>query len=544
MRNEYLCLEGGTIYDPAHGIQGEVRDLWLCDGKVVAAPSTQDLPAIVRLSVRGYVVMPGGVDLHSHIVGPKVNAARRMLPELHRGCPAPTTIETANDAAPLRSGTTGPVPSTFMTGYQYLGMGYTTALDAAISPLMARHAQLELEDTPCIDKGFLAVVGDMAYAMQAIRANDERRLDDFLGWLLTCTGAYGAKIVNPGGVAAWKSRAHRNVAGLDDLVEEIGLTPRAVVTALAAAIDRLQLPHPLHIHTNHLGIPGNWTTTLDTMRSLEGHRGHFTHIQYHSYGGHGESEEGFDSRVPELVDFVSIHPELSVDVGQVLFGSTVSMTGDSPLGYYLAQLTGAKWHSQDIEMEGGCGVSAITYRQKNLVHAWQWAIGLEWYLLMQNPWQIAMTTDHPNGGAFIAYPQVIRLLMDRAYRREKLEQVHPLVRQRSILSQLEREYTLSEIAIITRAAPARMLGLASKGHLGVGADADVAVYLPDRNWEQMFQFPRYVIQAGEILIDNGQPRTSRIGKLWSASPSYDRDAEVDIARWWNDHMTTRFPRVS
>ena len=68
--------------------------------------------------------------------------------------------------------------------------------------------------------------------------------------------------------------------------------------------------------------------------------------------------------------------------------------------------------------------------------------------------------------------------MDRTYRQEVLKRVPPKVLQRSTLKDLDREYSLYEIAIITRAAPARMLGLSHKGHLGVGADADVAVYTP------------------------------------------------------------------
>ena len=44
------------------------------------------------------------------------------------------------------------------------------------------------------------------------------------------------------------------------------------------------------------------------------------------------------------------------------------------------------------------------------------------------------------------------------------------------LPALKREYSLFEIATMTRAAPARLLGLADRGHLGPGALADVAVY--------------------------------------------------------------------
>ena len=83
----------------------------------------------------------------------------------------------------------------------------------------------------------------------------------------------------------------------------------------------------------------------------------------------------------------------------------------------------------------------------------QWAIGLEWYLLVEDPWRVVMSTDHPNGGSFLAYPQIIRLLMDRTYRQDVLKTVHPRLRERCVLADLDREYTLNEIAIITRAGP-------------------------------------------------------------------------------------------
>ena len=41
------------------------------------------------------------------------------------------------------------------------------------------------------------------------------------------------------------------------------------------------------------------------------------------------------ARSPQLAEYVNAHPNLTVDVGQVLFGETTSMTGDGPLGYYL-----------------------------------------------------------------------------------------------------------------------------------------------------------------------------------------------------------------
>lgn len=534
MADGYFRIAGGTVYDPRQGINGEIRDVWILNGKIASPPSDPTARVTRTLDATGLVVMPGGVDMHSHIAGPKVNTGRKMRPEEKRD--APPVRRT-----PLtRSGTMGSVPSSFATGYKYSGMGYTTVFDAAIPPLAARHAHEEFADTPCIDKGFYLLMGNNHYVMRSIRDKDPRQLEAFMAWLLGATRGYGCKLVNPGGVEMWKQKACGNVRSLDERIDHFDITPRDIIRELAAAADRLQLPHSVHIHCNNLGLPGNWTTTLETMRCLEGHRGHLTHIQFHSYGGGNVDEDTFCSRVEPLAEYINAHSNLTVDVGQVMFGDTTSMTGDGPLGYYLHNIYGTKWFSADIEMESGCGIAPIKYRNRSLVHSLQWAIGLEWYLMVTDPWRVVMSTDHPNGGSFLAYPQIIRLLMDSGFRREALDQVHPAVRQRTRLAELDREYSLYEIAIITRAGPARILGLDHKGHLGIGADADVTVYTPHENKQTMFEMPRCVIKDGEILVDQGEIRQTCPGRVLHVEPPYDPDREADIARWFESCYSIRF----
>ena len=146
-------------------------------------------------------------------------------------------------------------------------------------------------------------------------------------------------------------------------------------------------------------------------------------------------------------------------------------------------------YSHDVEQEDGCGVVPITYDDRNFVHALQWAIGLEWFLRVDDPWRVAL--DRPSQrGSFRTYPEVIALLMDRGLRADVLGPLPERVRARSGLGDLSREYTLAEIAIITRAGPARILGLSQKGHLGPGADADVTIYAPDDDERRMFALPR------------------------------------------------------
>jgi formylmethanofuran dehydrogenase subunit A len=389
-----------------------------------------------------------------------------------------------------------------------------------------------LDDTPCIDAGFFALAGNNHYVMDSVREGQPERLQAFLGWLLAATKAYAVKLVNPGGVELFKHRPRGNVAGIDSEVAPFGVTPRGIIGSVARAADELELPHAVHLHCNQLGIPGNWRTTLASMQALEGHRGHLTHIQFHSYGGGEDDGRGFASEVPKLAEYVNGHPNLTVDVGQVLFGRTTSMTGDGPLGQYLAELYKTKWFSADTEQECGCGIVPVHYKPSSLVHSLQWAMGLEWFLLVDDPWRVVLSTDHPNGASFLTYPQIIRLLMDRTHRLEVLRQLHPKFPERSVLAELDREYSLEEICIITRAAPARILGLENKGHLGVGADADLTLYEQDNNPQIMFELPRYVIKQGEVIAEQGAIRNPLPGRRVCVTCEYDQDCEPHIAEWF------------
>jgi formylmethanofuran dehydrogenase subunit A len=525
-----LRITGGTVHDPANGIDGEVRDICIENGRIVA-----ELPGgTPALDVRGMVVMPGGVDIHSHFASSSCNHARRLLPEEHAAdpAPAPSLLENTD---PGRSGTGGTVPTTFTTGYRYAGLGYTTVFDAAVAPLLARHSHAELDDTPCVDGGIFVLMGNDEYLLRQVAAGERERARDYAAWLVGSTGGYAIKVVNPGGVEAWKS-GQRNLSGLDDALAGRGVTPRGILETLSDAANLLRLPHPVHIHCNNLGLPGNSAVTLATMQALAGRRAHFTHLQFHAYGG-----PGWSSGAKPLIEYVNAHPEVSVDVGQVMFGPATTITADGPVEYLLHKSSGRKWVNIDIELETGCGIVPISYKDKAAVSALQWAVGLELFLLSGDPWRVVLSTDHPNGGSFLSYPALIQLLMDRSVRDERLKQVNPKLLAGSALADgITREYTLNEIAIITRAGPARLLGLRHKGHLGPGADADVTVYSRSSDIATMFSTPRYVIKGGSLVVEEGQLRRAPAGRRLHVRPAYDDTLLSDLRRHFDAYSTVAF----
>jgi len=207
----------------------------------------------------------------------------------------------------------------------------------------------------------------------------------------------------------------------------------------------------------------------------------------------------------------------------------------------LRDITNGKWVNADTEVETGCGIVPFTYKEKNYVHALQWGIGLELFLLSRDPWRTVLSTDHPNGGSFLSYPRLIRLLMDRDFRNDQLRRANTkAIRGTVLLDDLDREYTLGEIAIITRAGPARLLGLEHKGHLGPGADADVTIYDEHEDREEMFATPRYVIKGGRVVVRDGELVEALAGDLLRVDVPHDPDVEDVLRDQFDEHYTVRF----
>jgi formylmethanofuran dehydrogenase subunit A len=537
-------LHGGRVYDPANGVDGVQRDLYIRDGRIVDAPA--DGAVDHDYDAQGMIVMAGGIDLHSHIGGGKTNLSRLLLPEDHRDDrPRDASYEAVQDERGryLRMPSCGVcTPGTLATGYRYAEMGYTAAFEPAMIASNARHAHLEMGDTPIIDHGAYVMLGNDELLLQMLAAKDDfERVRDYVGWTMHASRALGVKVVNPGGISAFKF--NQRSLDVDEAHAHYGITPRDVLRTLTRALTELRVPHPLHVHASNLGVPGNIESTIATMDAADGLPIHLTHIQFHSYGTEGPRK--FSSGARTIADAVNARPNVSIDVGQIIFGQTVTASGDTMMQFKNAPLARPhKWIVGDIECDAGCGIVPFRYREQSYVNALQWIIGLEIFLLVNDPWRVSMTTDHPNGGPFTSYPHLIRLLMDKPFRDEQLERLHPEAKVASALPELTREFSLYDIAIITRAGPAKLLGLKDRGHLAAGAAADIAVYRDDADRERMFTSPVYVFKDGQLVARDGNLVSTPTGGIHFVSPDYDRSIEQTLRQYSEKNLATNFAHAA
>ncbi|MFW9877846.1 MAG: formylmethanofuran dehydrogenase subunit A [Candidatus Thorarchaeota archaeon] len=551
-----LIIKNALVYDPLNGIDGEKKEIHIKDGIIVEKVNGE----AKVIDASGMIVMPGGVDIHSHIAGTKVNAGRSFRPD--------DKLEEFNEKRTklTRSGTGWSVPSTWVTGYRYARLGYTTVVEPAMPLLKARHTHEEFLVTPIIDKAAFPLFGNNWFVMEYIKEKNYDKLAAYVSWILHVTKGYAVKIVNPGGVENWTWG--KNVNSLDDHVFHFDVTPREILEGLSTINEKLGLPHTIHVHANNLGHPGNKEHTIETFEAVEkiktkeGRNSalHLTHCQFNAYGGTNWGD--FESGAADVAEYLNKHKHITIDAGQVIFGkaATTTMTADGPWEFALHHIggtsawgnkPGVKWINGQVEGESGSGIVPYFFSPKTAVNAVQWAIGLELMLLIKNPWQIFMTTDHPNGGPFTSYPQIVRWLMDKKSRDDVLlNQCSKRTPDKTQLKDIDRELTLNEICIMTRAGTAKCLGMTDRGHLGIGAIGDVAIYKINSDntdgpvIEKAFSLAAYTIKDGQIVVKDGEITATPMGTTICAEGTVkDGIMEAmleDVKVHWRDHYSINF----
>lgn len=445
-----LKIINGRIYDPANGIDGAVQDIYYDDG-VIVGPTDATCEIF---NAAGCAVTAGGIDVHTHIAGEPLELLRdegnRIVPGVNR------------------------------LGNEYARMGYTLAVNAAMPALSARRTIIEENAIPKLDTANLVWVGENPALLDLAAHGSDEELDQYLCWLLSVSGARGLKLINP-----------REGASDGELPYEM-LTDR-----LTDACIRLRLPHPLHLHHPFLGRMGAYESVSATIGRTAGRPLHLAHLQFYGYL---QNESGqVVSAAESLANAINAHKNVTCDVGAVVFGDAAAVTADAGFAKKLGK--GKRGFRSELwEADGGFGVLPLRYDAGNAMGATQFLTGLELMLLVDDPSRIFLTTDHPNGGPFTAYPYFIRLLADKPFRDETIKKLNAKAVSNSAVPSIDREYSLYEIAQITRSGPAAVLGLPDRGSLGVGARGGIAVYREQPDREAMFRDPVRVFRGEPCVL--------------------------------------------
>lgn len=473
-----LHLANATVIDPSQ--PDPPRDVFIAEGRIIAKPVAST--PVQTHDCTGMTILPGAIDMHTHLVTPAISALRTLQAHVIPDEVSPTLI---GSPAWLRQ--------------QFLDLGYTTLIDAAIAPGDAPAARLQLREFSPIHTGFLLLLSHHGDLLSLLNHQQWDRARDLATHLYHNSGAMGIKLVNPGSMHTHDGPA-LDVTDIDTVVNGMQVSPRAILSFFLDLADSLNLAHPIHIHLPQLGTPESCDTTLQWLNAMAGRRAHIAHLQYHCY--QYDEDWYLRSGVEKVLTALQSSKLVTADVGLTGFGPAYALTSDLALHDRLCELFGDdagptmrfQWDGRTV-----FGLQPLDRNPQDLGYAMQWATGLELILLCDNLDQLSLSIDYPNGGAVSCYPQLIQCLTNKAYRDELLKHCHPAAMHNTSLASITRELTVSEILQLTRTSPARALGMSDRGNLQIGSSADIVMIQTSADiMERLAAKPDRIMIAGQF----------------------------------------------
>ncbi len=420
------CIKNGTVYDPLNGVDGEKMDIFIADGKIVEEIKPEEI-----LDAADKTVMPGGIDVHSHVATYGLNLTRFTF-----GFPTVAEI-----------------------GHTYARMGYTHVNEPLMTLNTASYVHHELSSIPVVDTSAVLVLS-LYDIEKEIREGDKGSVKHVILFLLDLTKSISVKIYDAGVRYAKKGFFYRDIG------------EKKCLNFFYELINSWEVPK-IQLRT----YPELLDEDTDVLSAFC-----LAHIA-----------SGIDNDERYEAAREVLRKGGAVDLG--IFSPSENEE-NIRIGYSAAE--SENFISVDIGLEKPLIFSKVNDKKRvdeKAFYSIRFALEALEYL---KSCCISFSTDSPNGCFFSSYPKIFAGLLNRGNRKELTNEELPDV-----------EYSLYELAEITRTNPARQLGLKNKGHLGIGADADIAVYdigehTDGRELEERLRNCSYLLKGGEMVIYEGK----------------------------------------
>jgi formylmethanofuran dehydrogenase subunit A len=488
-----LLIKNGVVFDPLNGIEGETKDLLIEEGYFVENFSSNE--DVKEIDATGKTVIPAGIDIHTHISSPALNWVRLLGKEIE------SFKESWNGL------------TLFQIAQDYIKNGYTFICEANVLPSLSKQTLFDFSNLPVLDTSFLLNVSNLWPLEGEYLKNRTESAAIFIADLLSKTKAFGIKVYNPFESESWNFNDLReNIESKGKLYDFSALD---VYKTLVQVNELLDLPHSLHAHIE--GYESKYGTKnvkriLESIKSLDlkrknsqkSKREQIFHLAHANSYYLNESNS-------ELIEFYNKNQDFDLDFGFLGFDEINPLiTSDRRLISNLRSNEDFNYKilSSAMEFEGDSYVSFRHFQKDNISHFNLWANAIHLALEVKNKWQLQLSLNFPHYSKLTNIPFISSFLLSGKARKKEFDSIkgnfnHDLLNN-------NKELSFNDYVIITRASPAKSLGISHiKGNLGIAADGDVNILNIDMNnidphnqYQQIIDALRdmeYVIKDGNVI---------------------------------------------
>jgi formylmethanofuran dehydrogenase subunit A len=514
---EKIIIKNGLVFDPLNQISGEINDILIEDGKIVEKFISQN--EIKEIDASGKTVIPGALDIHSHIASQQVNWVR-LLGTKNKAILERWNLLTLENIAEA-----------------YVSNGYTFLLEANVYPTLSRQTIFNFKNLPVVDKGMLLNVSNLWALEDEFQRAKIQELSFFLSDLLkTCKG-FGIKVYNPFEAEMWNFNSVRE--NIEQGGKLYNFSALDVYRALTEASEVLRLPHSIHAHIEGYEYEtgkNNLKTILEKINfteiKSEGDGNHMRNQVFHLAHANTYNIDGDNS---DLINQLNKNTNLDLDFAMIGFDQINPLiSSDRRLINNYIQQKNTKLIRSAIESEGDSFVGFRKFDKTDIKHCFFWANAIDLALNVENKWQIQLSFNFPNYSHVYDLPQIATWLLSSDARRTFMEDMNPEFLKQTFLNGNDKVLDFNEFIIITRASPAKSLGLGKiKGSFTPGADGDLNILDIDINQidpskdfkliEKALHNIEYVLKGGQIVKKQDNINLEHSGKIFWTEGKVDKE---------------------
>ncbi len=526
-----LMIKNGVVFDPINNIDGEIKDILIESGKIVEKFSNET--DVKEIDAKGKTVIPSAVDIHTHVASQQVNWARLLGTNNNKFKEIWQGLTLKNIAK------------------NYISNGYTFILEANVFPSLAKQTVFDFKQLPVLDKAMLLNVSNF----WPLELEFQRgKIDDmaiFLSDLLSKTYGFGIKIYNPFENENWNFRELRE--DISQMGRLYNFSALDVYENAVKCVETLGLPHSTHAHIegyeNEIG-KRNLITVLEKIKSLNIETSqnadsdlkrkqilHIAHANAYNFDGNNEN----------LINFLNENQNFDIDVGFVGFNQiNPVITSDRRL--INSMLTEdinenpRKLISSAVEFEGDFFITMRNFSKDNYKDCVLWANALDLALNIRNKFQVSFSLNYPNYANLSDIPEIVTWLVSKDARENFMKDMNNEFLNNNSLSNNDKVLNFSEFVCLTRASPAKSLGLTNiKGNLGSNADGDLNILDININEIDISKNPEklkrallnieYVVKSGKIIKKQKEINLNPNGLIfWSSGKEEVKERDFVISK--------------
>lgn len=518
---EKIIIKNGLVYDPINEVKGEVKDLLIEEGKIVDK-FTSDTE-VKEIDASNKTVIPAALDIHTHVASRQMNWVRLLgtKNDLYQKVWKGLTLENI--------------------AKKYISNGYTFILEANVYPSLAKKTTFDFMNLPGLDKAMLLNVSNL-WALET--EFEKEKIEDityFLSDLLNLSKGFGFKLYNPFEAESWNFNVLRE--DLETKGRLYSFSPLKIYSYLTQAVEKMKLPHSIHGHIdgyeNEKGQE-NIIKVLELVKDikLESESQNRTQV-FHLAHANAYNINGDNSK---LIDLLNTNDNLDIDLGMLSFNEINPLiTSDRRLIHSYLNSDDYRVITNAVETEGDSFATLRQLKKSNKKDCHIWANAIELALKIKNKWQVQLSYNFPNYSDISNNPKISTWLVSKKARDAFMKDMNDEFLGETALSSLDDELTFFEYVILTRASPAKSLGLSKiKGGFSLGSDGDLNILdinmddvsLSDdfEKLEKALDDLEYVIKGGAILKHEDKINLENNGKIFWSEGKVDQKAKKDIMK--------------